>query len=360
MKNNTDMFRIGLPVVLAAITLGLAGCATQTAPETQGYIFFPPPPDEPHVQYLTSFSSESDLGGGTRFEDYVLGTGLAKQLISKPYGIATMPGKIYVCDSGASALAIVDLARLKINFFSPEGENEMRTPINLALDQDGTCYVTDTGRGQVLVYSPNNDYVGAIGMKGEMMPGGVVVANGRIYVSDLQNHSVRVYDKTTRAQLFTFPRDPADEKSKLFLPINLGTDQQGHIYVSDTGGFFVKVYDADGNFIRKIGNIGTGYGQFARSKGIAVDREGRIYVVDAATQVVQIFDATGQLLTFFGYPKTSGEAGLLLPAGVALDYDNVAAFQKYAAPGFQIEYLIFVTNQFGGHRVSVFAFGHKQ
>jgi DNA-binding beta-propeller fold protein YncE len=360
MKNNRNTFRIGLPAVLAAIVLGLAGCATQTGTQTQGYIFFPPPPDEPHVQYLTSFSSESDLGGGTRFEDFVLGTTLAKQPISKPYGIAAVPGKIYVCDSGASSLAIADLAAAKMNFVSPEGEGQMQVPINLAVDQDGTCYVTDTGRGQVLIYSASNDYLGALGMKGEMKPGGVVVSGGRVYVSDLQNHCVRVYDKAGHGLLFSFPRDPADDKAKLFLPINLGVDQAGHVYVSDTGGFFVKVFDADGNFLRKIGNIGTGYGQFARSKGIAVDREGRIYVVDAATQVVQIFDASGQLLTFLGYPKTSGEAGLLLPAGIALDYDNVGAFQKYAAPGFKLEYLIFVTNQFGGHKVSVFGFGHKE
>jgi len=351
---------MGLPVVLAAVTLGLAGCATQsTAPETQSYIFFPPPPDEPHVQYLTSFSSESDLGGGTRFEDFVLGTTLAKQPIAKPYGIATIPGKIYICDSGAASLAVADLAKSKMDFITPEGEGQMRTPINLAVDQDGTTYVTDMGRGQVVIYSSSHDYIGAIGMMNGMRPGGVAVSGGRVYVSDLQSHTIRAYDKTSRSLLFSFPRDPADDKSKLFLPTNLAVDQAGHVYVSDTGGFFVKIFDADGNFLRKIGNIGSGYGQFARSKGIAADREGRVFVVDAATQVVQLFDPTGQLLTFFGYPKTSGEAGLFLPAGIALDYDNVAAFQKYAAPGFQLEYLIFVTNQFGGHRVSVFGFGHK-
>jgi hypothetical protein len=49
-----------------------------------------------------------------------------------------------------------------------------------------------------------------------------------------------------------------------------------------------------------------------------------------------------------------------LPAGVTVDYDNLSYFQRFAAPGFTLEYLIFVTNQTGGQKVSVFGFGHKK
>jgi hypothetical protein len=95
-------------------------------------------------------------------------------------------------------------------------------------------------------------------------------------------------------------------------------------------------------------------------KGIAVDRERRFYVVDGATAVVQMFDREGTLLTFFGDPKTSGEGGLYLPAAIAVDYENLALFQKYVAPGFKLEHLIFVTNQAGRQKVNVYGFVSKR
>jgi len=120
------------------------------------------------------------------------------------------------------------------------------------------------------------------------------------------------------------------------------------------------LYDADGNHLRMIGEQGLNPGSFALPKGIAADREGRIYVVDAATQVVQLFDSEGRILMYFGNPNTSGPGSTDLPAGIAVDYDHLKFFQQYAAPGFKVEYLIFVTNQYGDQKVSVYGFGHKK
>jgi len=74
---------------------------------------------------------------------------------------------------------------------------------------------------------------------------------------------------------------------------------------------------------------------------------------------VQIFDRDGRFLMFFG-ESGDGPGGLLLPAKVAIDYDNLKYFQRYLQPGFQAEYLVFVTSQVGPRRVSVFAFGKAQ
>jgi hypothetical protein len=95
---------------------------------------------------------------------------------------------------------------------------------------------------------------------------------------------------------------------------------------------------------------------FARPKGVAVDRQGITYVVDAATQVVQLFDMQGRLLLYFAQAGASAQGDVVLPAVVKVDYDNVSYFQKYVAPGRQCDYLIFVTSQFGGQKVSVYGF----
>lgn len=131
------------------------------------------------------------------------------------------------------------------------------------------------------------------------------------------------------------------------------------MYVTDTGGFCAKVYDAEGNHLRTVGELGVNAGTFTLPKGIAVDREHRTYVVDGATAIVQMFDDQGRLLMVFGEPKSSGPAGLYLPAGIAVDYENLALFQKFVAPGFKLEHLIFVTNQAGKQKVSVYGFLRK-
>ena len=60
-------------------------------------------------------------------------------------------------------------------------------------------------------------------------------------------------------------------------PINLALDAQGALYVGDLGAYRVQVYDADGKYVRTVGQYGDNYGEFARLKGVAVDRERRLY-----------------------------------------------------------------------------------
>jgi sugar lactone lactonase YvrE len=346
-------------VATLTLVLGLAGCAT--SPRTPpNHIYFPPPPDEPRIQFLTSFSSEKGFSGTTRFLDFVVGADKRDSVFAKPYGIALQRGELYVCDSVPAVLEILDLAKGRLRYFGSSGEGRMRLPINVAVDADGVRYVTDTTRGQVLIYSASDRYLGAIGKKDELKPVGIAVAGDRLYVTDLKNHRVLVYDKAKRELLFSLPRDPADAKARLLSPTNLAIDRAGRIYVSDTGGFFIQVYAADGTHLRMIGEQGLSPGNFALPKGIAVDRENRVYVVDAATQVIQLFDAEGRILMYFGNPKLDGPGGTDLPAGIAVDYDHLKYFQKYAAPDFKVEYLIFITNQYGNHKVSVFGFGHKK
>ncbi|MDP3980008.1 MAG: hypothetical protein Q8Q33_01200, partial [Chlamydiota bacterium] len=145
---------------------------------------------------------------------------------------------------------------------------------------------------------------------------------------------------------------------KLFSPTNLDLDNSGNMYVSDTGAFNVKKYSADGKLLASYGSHGDALGQFARNKGIAVDREGRVYVVDAAFEKVQIFDQNGQLLLYF--PESNDPAALVLPAGIAIDYDHIEYFKTDINSSFKVDYLIFVTSQYGNRKVSVFGFGKKE
>ncbi len=346
-----------LLITLAAGFLA-AGCATKKQAPKE-FTMFPPAPDEPRLQYLWSYGTETDLGGRGKFADFILGQEKVYRPIVKPYGVVMKRGKIYVCDTQAANVSVADPVLHKMRYIKPAGQGAMRLPVNLAVDDDGTIFVTDVGRNEVLIYGKDDKYLGAIGKRNEMRPSGIALADNRLYVTDMTNHCVRVYDKAKRELLFSFPKDTKDENSKLFGPTNVALDGNGHVYVTDTQGFVVKVFDTEGKYLFKTGEMGVTPGQFSLPKGVAADKEGRFYVVDAAAPVVQLFDKEGKLLMYFGQPASSGPGALYLPAGAAVNYDSVDLFKQYVAPGYKLDYLVLIVNQVGPSKVSVYGFLHR-
>lgn len=347
----------------AAGILFLAAAQGVTAKDTEPkYIFFPPAPDAPRLQYLTSISSANELRGskGGGLMKFITGAEPADTPILKPYGLAVTTGNYYVCDTGAGLILHLDLAKKKIFAISPTGPGFLKSPVNVAADDNGWLYVADSVRDQVVIIDAQENLVATYGDKGTNKPRDVALSKDRVYVADIEQHAVHVLDKTSRTLLFDIPsaKEATNLASKLFQPVNLALDAKGNVYVADFGAYRVQVFDRDGKYVRTVGKYGDNYGEFARLKGIAVDRDGLLYAVDAAGQVVQIFDDTGRLLMWFGEPSGS-KVGFNLPAKVVVDYDNVAQFQKYAAPGFKVDHLVLVTSQYGSRKVSVFGFGTK-
>jgi hypothetical protein len=125
------------------------------------------------------------------------------------------------------------------------------------------------------------------------------------------------------------------------------------VYVTDFGDFKVKIYNHKGEFLSAVGGFGSAFGQLVRPKGIAVDREDNLFVVDAGFENVQIFNKDGQLLMFFG-GSTNSPGGMSLPAKVIIDYEHLSYFEKYVDPAFHLKYLVFVTNQYGSDKISVY------
>ena len=345
---------------LAAATV-LAGCATGPKTATgPAYIFYPPAPAEPRLQFLVSYSDELDLGATvSKLATFITGAQPHSQPIIKPYGLALANKQLYVCDSVAGAVEILDFEKKSMRVFAPGGLAMLKTPINIAVDIDGTRYIADTGRGEVLVYGADDGFRGSIKDK-DLKPTSVAVTTDRLFVMDLDAHCVRVYEKTGRKPLFTIPHDPAaDQPGHLFMPVNFTLDAHGRVYVSDLSNCQISIYEADGRYVRAFGSRGDMPGQFVRPKGVAVDRAGRTYVVDAASQVCQVFDASDKLLVYFGEPNGS-PAPLTLPAAVIVDDQHLALFQKYAAPDFVLEQLVFISNQFGDRKISVYGLGHHR
>ncbi len=348
------------PAVVCAGAVAIAlltGCATTPITRSAAApVFYPPLPNPPRIQYLTTFSSARDLAHKPgAFAEFIFGKETADtQGVKKPYGVALHDGKIYVVDTRGPGYAIFDLVNRRFETVSGSGGGKMQKPINITVDHDGTKYVTDTGRDQVLVYDRDNRYLRAYGVQGQFKPGDVAIAGDRLYITDLSHHAIEVLDKDSGKTLFKFGATGSKD-GELYHPTNLAL-AGGYLYVADTGNYRIQKYTLDGTFVRSYGQIGSGLGQFARPKGVALDADGRMYVVDAAFENIQVFDADGMLLLFFGEPGDRPE-NINLPTKVTIDSAHVALFQRYADPKFKLEYVILVASQFGANKVNAFGIG---
>ena len=351
---------VGTTLTVVVISLLALGCATKQVARAPA--FYPPLPEKPRLQFLTSFSGPSEINLKQNFfMKYLLGVEPSLPNIVKPYGVDIHDGTIFICDLSGDVIHKVRPGDNTWGYFAAKGGGKIERAVNIAIDTDGTRYIADVGRGQVLRFSKNDTFIDAIGRKKEMRPIDVEVDATRVYITDPAHHNVRVYAKGSHKLLFTCPGEEVGPNGagRLFSPTNVAIDPDGRIIVADTGGFCVQIFDRDGKHVRKIGQHGDRLGQFARCKGIAADREGRIYVADAATHVIQVFDREGELLMYFGAPGEDATSVYLnLPAAITIDYDNVDVFRQYAAPGFELEYLLLVVNQYGLQKVSVFGYGH--
>ena len=348
---------------LAIMTCVAPSVLMADEPNSEQPLFYPPAPNQPRLQFLAKFSSVLDVSAQNKgFRDFVFGGEENEgHLINKPYGLDIYDGAIYVIDIRGSGYGVFDLKNQRSMFVRPGGGGSLTKPINISIDEDGTRYIADIGREQVLVYDAKDRFVKAFGEKGQFRPADVAIFGDKLYIVDIGHHQVHVLDKHNGEVLFTFG-EPGSEPGQLFHPTNIAISPEGTVYVSDTTNFRVQEFDASGGYVRSIGSLGGGLGNFTRPKGLSLDREGRIYVVDAAFENIQIFAPDGGALMSFGQPGR-GRANINLPSVVKIDYDNVKYFQKYAAPNFDIEYLVIVASQFGvphGRLISRFPKGWKK
>ena len=354
-------FRRVVAVVIMIMTVMLASLPPVYADEKssgdEDFLFYPSPPDSPRLQYLVSLSTALDVSSeNDRFRDFVFG-GKDKEghLVNKPYGLDVFEGAVYVVDTRGYGWAVFDLANRKSRMVTPSGGGSLKKPLNITIDVDGKRYVTDSEREQVLVYDRSNRFLYAFGEPGQYKPIDVAIAGDRLYITDISHHQVHALDKKSGELLLTFGEKGSDP-GQFYHPTNIAVAPDGTLYIVDTTNFRVQQFSTDGELIQVFGTPGTAPGTFSRPKGIAIDRDGYIYIVDSAFENVQILDQVGGALMFFGGPGAARDS-VNLPTVVKIDYENVLYFEKYAAPNFDIEYLVLVASQFGVNKVTVFGFG---
>ena len=324
-------------------------------------LFFPPPPERPRVQYLGAISSLKDLPSQqSHFADFLLGTDTESFFLVKPINSILVGSQLYICDTVLNTVIIYDLEKGGGHYLAGDkGMGKIKQPNNIAIDEEGRIYIADKKRQAVLVYGRDESFITAYGRPGEVEPVAVAIRGNLMYVCDMKDKEIEVWDRNDGKFLRTFG-GKGDEPGKFVWPSYVALDAQGNIYVTDQGHFCIQKFDPSGKFIRKFGENGIAFGKFSMPRGLDLDARGRIYVVDSRFCNVQIFNPEGELLMFFGGPgKDNGN--LDLPAGIRLyPWPSLNSLTKRLAPGFDPEFLAVVVNQEGKGKINFYAVAREK
>jgi hypothetical protein len=109
---------------------------------------------------------------------------------------------------------------------------------------------------------------------------------------------------------FTLSDKDETGEIRLFKPGRYVVDAEGHVYIVDESDTSIKVFDADGKYLRTIGRKGSGPGEFGQISDLALLPDGRLLVTDFETRRTSFLSPTGEFLSSFQWKKFFGQVHL--------------------------------------------------
>ena len=126
-----------------------------------------------------------------------------------------------------------------------------------------------------------------------------------IYVFDYQGNYIREIG------------EPGSGNGQLLFANGVDADGSGNVYIADSGNNRIQVFVTSGLFRAQWGSRGSGDGQFNYPETLVGDGFGLVYVPDRNDRI-HVFDESGSLLRVWGGPGP-GDGQFSRPSGIALD-----------------------------------------
>jgi DNA-binding beta-propeller fold protein YncE len=204
-------------------------------------------------------------------------------------------------------LFVADSEMRRVLIFDPKHTVEgsisegLASPAGLAVDNENRfLYVADPELDQVLVYDadPPHKLLRKIGTPGKAhtltapgdfsKPTNVAVdKDGTVFVSDTFNDRVEVFDADGKF-IRTFGK-PGDGPGYFARPKGIAVDGDGHIWVADGVQDRVQVFTPEGQLLIWMGGHGSYPGQFNALAGITIDKNNRVFTSEQYAGRVQMF-----------------------------------------------------------------------
>lgn len=207
----------------------------------------------------------------------------------------------------ADRLFVADSKMRRVVVFNPQRQIEglisegMVSPGGMAIDTENRfLYVPDAELDQVLVYDADPPYklLRKIGTGGKehtltapgdlARPSNVAVdQDGNLYVTDTLNNRVEIFDAEGNF-IRTFGK-AGDGPGYFARPKGIAVDGDGHVWVADAAQNRVQVFTPEGRLLIWMGERGTLPGQFSALAGLTIDKNNRVFTSEQYPGRVQMF-----------------------------------------------------------------------
>ncbi|MEE8605115.1 MAG: NHL repeat-containing protein, partial [Candidatus Aminicenantaceae bacterium] len=72
-----------------------------------------------------------------------------------------------------------------------------------------------------------------------------------------------------------------DENVLFYMPSDIAVDEEGNVFVLDSGNHRIQKFDPQGNFLASFGRRGQGPGEFQYPQSLDIDKNGFMYISDS-------------------------------------------------------------------------------
>ena len=229
----------------------------------------------------------------------------------KPWYIAiNSTGEIIV--TGSAQIDIFNKEGVRLRSIKPSYYG-ITNPSGVAVDSIDCVYIRDYKTFDVLKLSKNMDLLKkTTSDKQATYAQGVTVLGDELFMCDSGDHAgIQVSTK----ELEYVRRFGEGLKS----PKSISSDEHGKLYVSDYDDSSVKVFDKDGKFLRSFGRDENDNVKLHRPYGVCVAGQ-YVYVTDSANNMILAYTTEGKYVTSFGQ-QGGDEGNFKHPSGVCVDND---------------------------------------
>ena len=315
----------------------ILGAASDTQIDKYGNIWVSQPERHTIVKFNSAGEYQSELGHemGHDNEHFYLPRGLAFDT----------HGNLYVCDELNHRIQIFGndgsyLTTLGESGVPGDDNGHFKYPVNPYI-ADSKLYVADGGNHRIQVFDISNphaiSYLFTLGVTGapgsDNMhfngPTGIAVGNGRIFVADMYNNRIQIFDATSHNYLATIGAGVEGSNPGEFKhPFDVDVDADGNIYVSEYAQHRVQKFDANYQYVSMIGVTNVPYvvrpGYYNTPAGLALTPDGGLIVVEKTGQRIIKLNPDGTEAWTFGVAGVFGNDAQHFddPKGVAVGADG--------------------------------------
>ena len=226
-----------------------------------------------------------------------------------PYDIAfNSRGEMIVSKCYVNRVTVFDFGGRKIRSFGSRGDRpeQMRSPFGIAVDGTDNIYVSSQNKLQK--FTSSGELIKCVGRRGSKeaeftFPCGVTIHSNQIYVCDMNNHRIQVFDLDLN--FICSIGSHGSGRGEFGGPHDVAFDTAGNMYVVEWGNDRVQVMDSSGQFIRMFGQKREGKLSGPTALHIA---DKYVYVSDGCNDCIAVYETSGQYVTSFGrYGEGVGE-----------------------------------------------------